>query len=101
MKNDLSKLEKDLEPSFHKMELDKISKILEKGKIFLSELVDQTIKKKWDDFEFNFVNAKQLLNNIESLSESGMESLIKGSCSESLECFKQIIIQLQEYEIGE
>ena len=101
LKNDLSKLEKDLEPSFHKMELDKISKILEKGKIFLSELVDQTIKKKWDDFEFNFVNAKQLLNNIESLSESGMESLIKGSCSESLECFKQIIIQLQEYEIGE
>lgn len=99
--DELTKLEKDLKPSLLKMELDKVSKILEKGNIFLSDLVDQKIKKAWDDYEFNFVVAKQLLNNIEKLSESGIKALISSSCSESLGYFEQIITQLQEYKVGE
>ncbi len=101
LEDELTELEKDLKPSLIKMDLENVSKILEKSNAFLSELVDQTIKKKWDDHEFRFVGAKQLLNDVEKFSENGIETLIKGSCSDSLGYFKQIISQLQEYKVGE
>ena len=83
------------------MKLSKSREILEKGKKILSELVDDEIKTHWNDLEKKFVDAKQLLNNIEDLSKNGMEALINRSCPESLEFFEQIISQMQEYNVGE
>lgn len=101
LKEDLSKLEKNLILSLEKMEIEKISKILETGDNLLSELIDDQVKKKWNYFEKKFVDAKQLLSNIGELSKNGMEALINRSCLESQEFFEQIISQLQEYNVGE
>ena len=101
LRKELSKLEKNLITALNSMKLSKSREILEKGKKILSELIDDQVKKKWNYLEKKFVDAKQLLNNIEELSKNGMEALINRSCPESLEFFEQIISQMQKYNIGE
>jgi len=100
IKTQLRKLEIQLTTTLSKMEIEKSSKLLEEGGKILSELVNEDIKKRWDELEFQFVAAKQLLNNVENLSKNGMDSLLKKSFAESLEYFEQITSQLQEYKGG-
>ncbi len=94
----LSKLEESFILSLKTMEIKNLNNIIEKGANLLSELIDDGIKKKWDDFKVKFIAAKHLLEHIKRLSEKGMDALYSGSCSESLESFEQITIQLQEYK---
>lgn len=99
LKAKLSNLEGNFNLSLKAMDFKKLNDILENGSIFLSEIVEDDIKKKWVDFKAKFTSAKQLLESIEELSKNGMEALNKGSCSDSLEFFEQIILQIQEYKI--
>ena len=96
---ELSKLEGNFKLSLKAMDIKKLNDILENGSMFLSEIVEDDIKKKWVDFKAKFTSAKQLLENIEELSKNGMEALNKGSSLDSLEFFEQIILQIQEYKI--
>ncbi|MFX1420156.1 MAG: hypothetical protein ACFE9N_14665 [Promethearchaeota archaeon] len=98
IKDELSKLEKRFTLLLKNMEINKLNDLLEKGDIFLGELVDDDEKEKWDDYKQKFISAQQLLENIEELSKNGIEALNKGSCSGSLEFFEQIILQIQEYK---
>jgi hypothetical protein len=100
LEEELNKLETDLKISLSKMEVENIGKILEKGENFLSELVNEETKKKWNTLEHKFVSAKQLLNKIDELSKQGIESLMKESFTESLSMFDQIISSLQKFEGG-
>ncbi len=98
LKEELTKLEKRFTASMKTMEIKNINEILEKGKEFLNDLVDDEIREKWDNFKAKFHSAKQLLENIEILSKNGMDALNIGSYPDSLDFFEQIIHQLQEYE---
>ena len=101
LRKELSKLEKNLINTLKSMKLSKSKEILIKGKAILGELDDDGTKRHWNDLEKKFVDAKQLLNNIEKLSKNGMETLMNKSCPESLGFFEQIISQLVEYNVGE
>ena len=96
---ELSKLEGNFNLSLKVMDIKKLNDILENSSMFLSEIVEDDIKKKWVDFKAKFTSAKQLLESIEELSKNGMEALNKGSSSDSLEFFEQIILKIQEYKI--
>ena len=98
LKEELTKLEKRFTSSIKTMKIKNINEILEKGEEFLNELVDDEIKKKWDNFKAKSHSAKQLLEKIEILSKNGMDALNRGSCLDSLDSFEQIIHQLQEYK---
>ena len=100
IKSQLRKLENNLTPVLKSMKLSIAREILDKSKAFLDNLVNEDIKKRWDELEFQFVATKQLLNNIDNLSKNGMDFLLKKSFAESLEYFEQIISQLQEYKGG-
>jgi len=100
IKSQLRKLENDLTSVLKSMKLTKAREILDKSKAFLDNLVNEDIKKRWDELEFQFVATKQLLNNIDNLSKNGMDSLLKKSFAESLEYFEQITSQIQEYKGG-
>jgi len=95
---ELSKLEKSFIMSLKTMELKNLDNLIEKATNLLSELVDDGVKKKWEELKVKFASAKHLLESIKQLSKKGMEALYTGSCTESLESFEQIIIQLQEYK---
>ncbi|MFX1435755.1 MAG: hypothetical protein ACFFAA_00910 [Promethearchaeota archaeon] len=97
LKEELLKLEEKFQLLLKEMEIKKLDNILESASNFLSEIVDNDIKKKWNDFKTKFITAKQLLEEVELLSKNAIEALDKGSCSDSLEIFEKIIIQLQEY----
>ncbi len=100
IKSQLRKLENNLTSVLKSMKLTKAREILDKSKAFLDNLVNEDIKKRWDELEFQFVATKQLLSNIDNLSKNGMDFLLKKSFAESLEYFEQIISQLQEYKGG-
>ena len=97
LKNDLLRLEKEFKSSLENLDISGATEIFEKGGKLISELVDEEIKTKWDNFGAKFLAAKQLLENIEILSKNGIDALNNGSCSESLKLFEQIIFHLQEY----
>ncbi len=99
MKKELSILELEFTSSLKIMRIDVLSKILEKGSILLSELVDETVKKKWTSFNDKFQKAKHLLKNIQFLSKKGIDALNKKSSKDSLSFFDQIVDQLQGYEV--
>ncbi|MFX1551304.1 MAG: hypothetical protein ACFFB9_13225 [Promethearchaeota archaeon] len=97
LKEELLKLEEKFQVSLKAMEIDKLDNILEMGSDFISEIVDNDIKKKWRDFKTKFINAKRLLEEVDLLSKNAIEALYNGSFSDSLEFFEKIIIQLQEH----
>jgi len=97
LKVELSKLEENFNLSLRAMDIKILNDILEKGSILLSEIVDNNLKTKWNDYKSKFTTVKLLLEKIDALSKNGMEALNKGSCSDSLGFFEQIIIQLQNY----
>ncbi|MFX1380426.1 MAG: hypothetical protein ACFFA4_15175 [Promethearchaeota archaeon] len=98
LESQLLNLEKNFNLSLNSMEIDKMKAILENGSIILSEIVNNDIKKKWDDYISKFNAAKQFLEKIELLSKNAIDALDDGFCSDSLELFEQIIIHLQDYQ---
>lgn len=98
LKDELSKLEESFTLSLNSMEIKNLNNIIEKGANLLSEIIDDEVKKKWEDFKVKFSAAKNLLENVTHLSKKAMDALYNDSCSESLESFEQITIQLQEYK---
>ncbi|MFX1569619.1 MAG: hypothetical protein ACFFCV_14760 [Promethearchaeota archaeon] len=94
----LEKLENDFKLQLQTMKMEKIVIIFKKAEINLFELIDDDIKNKWDEYKNKFHVAKKLIEDIEALSQNGIEALEKESCSESLNLFEQIINQLQEYK---
>jgi len=97
LKAELSNLEENFKISLKAMEINKLNDILDNGSKFLSEIEDNEVKRKWNDFKLKFDTAKQLLENIEHLSKNAINALDSGSCSDSLEFFEQIIIKLKGY----
>ncbi len=97
IRNDLLTMEKEFKKFLEDLDIYGATEIYEKGSNLLSNLVDEEIKRKWDNFRANLLAAKQLLEKIEVLSRNGIDALNDGSCSESLKFFEQIISQLQEY----
>ena len=81
------------------MEVEKLESILKESKDLLLVLVDIEVKKRWEEFNNKLLTAKELIKNIEILSEKGINTLNKGSCLESLQLFEKIIYQLQEYKV--
>ncbi len=94
----LTKLENDFYLSLKRMEINELIKIGNQAERYLRELVDEEIKNKWKGFKSLFLKAKQLIENIETLSSKGIQALNKKTCPESLDYFEQIIFQLQEYK---
>ncbi len=97
LKTELSKLEEKFKSSLEIFELEKLNNILESSSNFLLELLDDEIKKKWENYENKYRMVTQLLENIEQLSKNGIKTLKNRSFPESLESFTKIITQLQEY----
>ena len=80
------------------MDLKTLDNLIKRVTNLLSELVDDRIKKVWEELKTKFASAKHLLENVKQLSKKGMDALYTGSCTESLESFELIILQLQEYK---
>ncbi len=97
LRTDLGQLEKDLVSSLKIMDLAKLEQILGKSKMLLIELVDEEIKNNWETFEKKYISARDLIDNIEQLSKSGLNSLNNRSYKESLDFYEQIINQIQRY----
>ncbi len=97
LKIELSNLEENFKISLKAMEIKKLNDILDNGSKLLSEIEDNEVKKKWNDYKSKFDFIKQLLENIEHLSKNAINALDSGSCLDSLEFFDQIIIQLKAY----
>ena len=79
------------------MDLAKLGQILEKSKMLLIELVDEDIKKNWVALENKYISARDLIDNVEKLSKSGLNALNDRSYKETLDCYEQIINQIQIY----
>jgi hypothetical protein len=96
--NDLSKREEKFYTSIKVFEFKELNNIFKSSSYFLSEIVDDNIKQKWEKFKDKYKNASQLLDKIEHLSKSAINALNNRSFSESLDFFTHIITQLQEYK---
>jgi hypothetical protein len=94
----LTKLENEFHSSLKRMAITQMIKIGNQAEKHLKELVDEEIKIKWKGFKSKFLRAKKLIENIETLSNKGLQELNKGTSQESLNYFEQIIFQLQEYK---
>ena len=96
--NDLSKREEKFYTSIKVFEFKELNNIFKSSSNFLSEIVDDNIKQKWEKFKDKYKSASQLLDKIEHLSKSAINALNNRSFSESLDFFTHIINQLQEYK---
>jgi hypothetical protein len=79
------------------MDIAKLEKIVEKSKIILIELIDEEIKKQWVILEKEYSSARELIENVENLSKSGLNALNNRSYGDSLKYYEQIINQAQSY----
>ncbi|MFX0006541.1 MAG: hypothetical protein ACFFA7_16310 [Promethearchaeota archaeon] len=98
LKTELSKLEEKFFASIKIFEFEEMNNIFKSSSNFLSEVVDDNIKQKWQEFRDKYKNATQLLDIIEYLSKNAINALNNRSFSESLDSFTQIITHLQEYK---
>ncbi len=94
---ELKKLEGELSSSLKVMDIAKLENIVEKSKILLIEFVDEEIKKNWVILEKKYNSARELLENVEKLSKSGLSVLDDRSYEESLKIYEQIINQIKIY----
>ena len=94
---ELKQLEGRLRASLKVMDISKLEKIVEKSKILLIELGDVEIKKNWVTLEKKYISARDLIDNVEELSKSGLNALNDRSYRESLGFYEQIINQIQSY----
>lgn len=97
LKLEVNQLESDLSSSLKVMNLAKLERIIEKSKKILFELVDEEIKKHWVTLEKKYTSARELIENVENLSERGLNALNDRSYGESLKFYEQIINQIQNY----
>ena len=97
LKLEVNQLENDLSSSLKVMNLAKLERIIEKSKKILFELVDEEIKKHWVTLEKKYTSARELIENVENLSERGLNALNVRSYGESLKFYEQIINQIQNY----
>ncbi|MCK4285158.1 MAG: hypothetical protein KAX18_03100, partial [Candidatus Lokiarchaeota archaeon] len=97
LKLEVNQLENDLSSSLKVMNLAKLERIIEKSKKILFELVDEEIKKHWVTLEKKYTSARELIENVENLSERGLNALNDRSYGESLKFYEQIINQIQNY----
>lgn len=100
LKDKLKQLEHDFTNLLEGMKLNEVERIIENSKIYLIELVDDNIKKKWNSYEKNYMTANNLLNTVEILREQCLDALDRRCYAESLEFSKQIISQIEKYNIG-
>jgi len=98
LKKELIQLEEDIKTSLKRMDLAKAGDIVEKSKIFLTELVDDKKKENWNDLEKRFKLAKNLIRNVEDLSKNGIMALESKSYKDSLNKYEQIINLIQGYD---
>ncbi|MFX0023282.1 MAG: hypothetical protein ACFE9S_13225 [Candidatus Hermodarchaeota archaeon] len=98
LKTELSKLEEKFNSSLEIFELEKMDNILEDSSNFLSELVADDVKNKWEKYRDKYKIVRQFLEDIGRLSKNAIEALNNRSFPESLDSFTQIITQLQDYE---
>lgn len=96
---ELNQLENILNFSLNVMDLENAGNAIEKSKMLLIELVDDEIKKNWDEFKKKFVAARNLIESVEKLSINGLNALERKAFNGSLNFYDQIINQIQEYQI--
>ncbi len=100
----LSKLESELEPSLELLDILKANNIMDKAKIILSNIEDDTIKERWTHLEKNLTLAKQkknLMNDIDLFLPKSSELKKKYKFDEINSFINKSILKLHTLEIPE
>ncbi|MFW9942541.1 MAG: hypothetical protein ACFFFT_15990 [Candidatus Thorarchaeota archaeon] len=97
LKKELTQLNKEINDSLKKMDVEKAGDIIVKSKIFLAELVDNKVKENWNKLEKHYNLAKELIQNVETLSNDGILALESKSYNDCLKKYEEIVSLLQGY----
>jgi len=79
------------------MDLEKAGDAIVKSKIFRAELIDDEVKENWNKLEKNYNLAKDLIQNVETLSKDGILALESKSYNDCLKKYEEIVILIQGY----
>ncbi|MFX1531289.1 MAG: hypothetical protein ACFFBC_09260 [Promethearchaeota archaeon] len=97
LKKELTQLNKEINDSLKKMDVEKAGDVIVKSKIFLAELVDNKVKENWNKLEKNYNLAKELIQNVETLSNDGILALESKSYNDCLKKYEEIVSLIQGY----
>jgi hypothetical protein len=97
LKEELNQLNKGIDTSLKRMDIEKAGDIIVKSKIFLAELVDDKVKEKWNKLEKEFHLAKDLIQNVEYLGKDGILALESKSYKDCLNKYEEIVSLIQGY----
>ncbi|MFX1346262.1 MAG: hypothetical protein ACFFAI_14210 [Promethearchaeota archaeon] len=97
LKKELTQLNKEINDSLKKMDVEKAGDVIVKSKIFLAELVDNKVKENWNKLEKNYNLAKGIIQNVETLSNDGILALESKSYNDCLKKYEEIVSLIQGY----
>jgi len=97
LKKELTQLNNDFNNLLKKMDLEKAGDAIVKSKIFRAELIDDEVKENWNKLEKNYNLAKDLIQNVETLSKDGISALESKSYNDCLKKYEEIVILIQGY----